>query len=97
MDDDSSLSEGDLNAVHITGWDVLMAGTRSEPVPDSSEPHPEPSPVFEDRLDDFAKKVADIEVDLGEGTETPAENVQPTPVQTPKSVRIKRRKELRCP
>ena len=46
VDDDSSLSEGDLNAVHITGWDILMAGTRSEPVPDSSESHPEPSPVF---------------------------------------------------
>ena len=31
---------------------------------------PEPSPGFEERLDDFAEKVADIDVDLGEGPET---------------------------
>ena len=31
---------------------------------------PEPSPGFEERLDEFAEKVADIDVDLGEGPET---------------------------
>ena len=31
---------------------------------------PEPSPGFEEGLDDFAEKVADIDVDLGEGPET---------------------------
>jgi len=33
-------------------------------------PQPEPSPGFEERLDDFAEKVADIDVDLGEEPET---------------------------
>jgi len=36
---------------------------------------PEPSPGFEERLDDFAEKVADIDVNLGEGPETLVENV----------------------
>jgi len=44
----------------------------------------EPSPGFEERLDDFAEKVADIDVDLGEGPETLVENVQTTPMHPPR-------------
>jgi len=33
-------------------------------------PQPKPSPGFEERLDNFAKKVVDIDVDVGEGPET---------------------------
>jgi len=75
MEDDSSLSEGDLDDVHITGCEIMLAETRSGPVLEFSEPQPEPSPGFEERLDDFAEKVADIDVNLGEGPETLVENI----------------------
>ncbi|KAJ8431659.1 hypothetical protein Cgig2_024131 [Carnegiea gigantea] len=48
------------------------------------EPQPEPSPVFEEMLDDFAEKVADIDVDLGEEPETPVENVKQHWCKNPK-------------
>jgi len=70
VDNDSSLSEGDSNDVHITGCEILLVETRSEPVLNFSEPQPEPCPGFEERLDDFAEKVADIDVNLGEGPKT---------------------------
>ena len=55
-------------------------------------PQPEPSPGFEERLDDFAEKVADIDVNLCEGPETLVENVQTTPVQTPSKKTVSKRK-----
>jgi len=55
-------------------------------------PQPEPSPSFEERLDDFAEKVADIDVNLGEGPETLVENVQTTPMQTPSKKTVSKRK-----
>jgi len=83
VDDDSSLSEADSDDVHITRCEIMLAETRSEPVMDFNEPQPEPSPGFEERLDDFAEKVADIDVNLGEGPETLVENVETTPMQPP--------------
>ena len=71
---------------------VPFGETRSEPVLDFSEPQPEPSPGFEERLDDFAEKVADIDVNLGEGPETLVENVQTTPMQTPSKKTVSKRK-----
>jgi len=53
---------------------------------------PEPSPGFEERLDDFAEKVADIDVDLGKGPETLMENVQTTLMQTPSKKTVSKRK-----
>ena len=38
VDDDSSLSEGDSDDMHITGCEIMLAETRSGPVPDFSEP-----------------------------------------------------------
>jgi len=70
VDGDSSLSEGDSDDVHITMCEIMLAETRLEPVLNFSEPQPEPSPGLEERLDDFAEKVADIDVNLGEGPET---------------------------
>jgi len=92
MDDDSSLSEGDSDDVHITGCEIMLAEIRSGPVLDFSEPQSEPSLGFEERLDDFAEKVADIDVDLGEGAETLVENAQITPVQTPSKTTVSKRK-----
>ena len=97
VDDDSSLFEGDSDDVHLTGCEIMLAETRSRPVPDFSEPQPESSPVFEERLDDFAKKVADIDVDLGEGPETPVENVQTTPMQTPQTGEGQKKKRIKLP
>ena len=68
--DDSSLSEGDSDDVHITRSEIMLAEIRSEAVLDFSELQPEPGPGIEERLDDFAEKVADIDVNLGEGPET---------------------------
>ena len=53
---------------------------------------PEPSPGFEERLDVFAEKVADIDVNLGEGPETLVENVQTTPMQPPSKQTVFKRK-----
>jgi len=92
VDDDSSLSEGDSDDVHIIGCEIMLAEIRSGPVLDFSEPQPEPSPGFEERLDDFAEKVADIDVNLGEGPETLVENVQTTPMQTPSKKIVSKRK-----
>jgi len=85
VDDDSSLSEGDSDSVHVTGWEIVLAETRSEPVPDSSNPQPEPNPVYEERLDDFLNDFLEkvVDIDLGEGSETPIETFQTMPVQTP--------------
>ena len=58
-----------MDDVHMTRCEIMLAETRSEPVLDFSEPQPEPSPGLEERLDDFAEKVANIDVDLGEGPE----------------------------
>jgi len=92
VDDDSSLSEGDSDDVHMTRCEIMLAETRSEPVLDFSEPQPEPGPGIEERLDDFAEKVADIDVNLGEGPETLVENVQTTPMQTPSKKIVPKRK-----
>ena len=67
VDDDSSLSEGDSDDVHITRCEVMLAETRSEPVLDFSEQQPELGPGLEERLDDFAEKVADIDVNWVRG------------------------------
>jgi len=80
VDDDSSLYKGDSDDVHITRCEIMLAETRSKPVLDFSEPQPEPSPGLEERLDNFAEKVIDIYVNLGEGPETLVENVQTTPM-----------------
>ena len=53
MDDDSSLSEGDLDDMHKTRCEIMLAETRSEPVLDFSELQLEPSPGLEQMLDDF--------------------------------------------
>ena len=53
MDDDSSLTEGDSNDVHITRCEIMLPETRSEPVLDFSKPQPEPNPGLEEKLDDF--------------------------------------------
>jgi len=97
VDDDSSLSEGDSDDVHMTGCEIMPTETRSEPVSDFSEPQPEPSPVFEERLDDFAEKVVDIDVDSGEEPETPVKNVQTTPVQTPQPGEGQKKKRIKVP
>ena len=97
VDDDSSLSEGDSDDVHITGCEIMLAETRSGPVSDFSKPQPEPSPIFEERLDDFAEKVADIDVDLGEGPESPVENAQTRPVQTPQTGEGQKKKRIKVP
>jgi len=60
VDDDSSLSEGDSDDVHMTRCEIILAETRSEPVLGFSESQAEPGPGLEERLDDFAEKVADI-------------------------------------
>jgi len=70
----------------------MLAETRSEPFLDFSELQPEPNPGFEGRLDVFAEKVADIDVNLHKGLETLVENVQTTPVQTPSKKAISKRK-----
>jgi len=70
VDDDSSLYEGDSDDMHMTRCEIMLAETRSEPVLDFSEPQPELGPGLEKRSDDFAEKVADIDVNLGEGLET---------------------------
>jgi len=97
VDDDSSLSEGDSDDVHITGCEIMLAETRSGPVSDFSEPQPEAIPIFEERLNDFAEKLADIDVDLGEGPETPVENVQTTPMQTPQTGEGQKKKRIKVP
>ena len=43
------------------------------------------------------RKVADIDVDLGEGPETPVENVQTTPVQTPQPGEGQKKKRIKVP
>jgi len=53
---------------------------------------PEPNPGFEERLNDFVQKVADIDVNLGEGPEILVENVQTTPMQTPSKKIVSKRK-----
>jgi len=92
VDDDSSLSEGDSDDVHITRCEIMLAETRSGPVLDFSESQPEPGPGLEERLDDFAEKVADIDINLGEGPNTLVKNVQTTPMQTPSKKAVFKRK-----
>jgi len=46
-------------------------------------------------LDDFSEMVVDI--DLGEGLETPIENVQTTPAQTPQTGEGQKKKRIKVP
>jgi len=89
VNDDSSLFEED--------FDSVLVETRSEPVPESSNPQLELNPIYEERLDDFlddfSKNVADI--DLGERLETPIETVQTTPIQTPQIGEGQKKKRIK--
>jgi len=83
FDDDMSGSEEGSAVLHNDSWAFVLAETGSASVPDPRRPQIEPKPVFEDRLDDFSERVADI--DLDEEPETPIEIVQTRPVQIPQT------------
>ena len=83
IDGDMSVSVEGSEVLHKDSWAFELAKIGPASVPDPRKPQIEPKLVFEDRLDDFSEKVADI--DLDEGPETPIEIVQTELVQIPQT------------
>ena len=97
--DDSSLLEGDSDSVMVeTGSEPISDQsefrTRPQLVPKIGDARIEPSPMFEEDVDDSFDSVADFEKD--EEVEIPILVVQPKTIQVQTSGEGQKRKESKC-